>query len=58
MVKPGVVFWSETWAVTEMDKKRLSTWERKILRKIYGPVVGQGIWRVITNQKLREIIKI
>jgi hypothetical protein len=57
MVKTGVVFWSETGAVTEMDMKRLGTWERKILRKIYGAVVEQGIWRVITDQDLREICK-
>jgi hypothetical protein len=27
MVKPVVVFGSETWPMTEMDKKSLSTWE-------------------------------
>jgi len=36
--------------------KRLDTWERKILR-IYGPVVEQGIWRIRTNQEMREIYK-
>jgi len=29
IVKPVVVYGSETWAVTEMDKKKPSTWERK-----------------------------
>jgi hypothetical protein len=42
-VKPAAVIGSETWAVAEMDMKRLCTWERKILRKIYGPVAGQGM---------------
>jgi hypothetical protein len=56
-VKPAVVLGSETWAVTEMDKKRLCTWERKILRRIHEPVVEQGIWRVRTDQELREIYK-
>jgi hypothetical protein len=37
-----------------MDKKRLVTWKRKILR-IHGPVVEQGIWRVRTDQELRAI---
>jgi hypothetical protein len=32
--------------------KKLNTWERKILRRIYGPVVEQGIWRIRTNQEL------
>jgi hypothetical protein len=52
-VKPALVFGSETWAMAEMDMKRLSTWERKILRKIYGPVAEQGIWRIRTNQELK-----
>jgi hypothetical protein len=56
MVKPVVLYGSETWAMTEMDRKRLGTWERKILR-IYGPVKEQGIWRIRTNQELRELHK-
>jgi hypothetical protein len=42
---------SETWTVSEMDVKRLGTWERKMLRGIHGPVIEQGIWR-------RELIRI
>ena len=41
-VNPAVVFGSETSAVTEMDMERMGTWERKILRRIRGPVVEQG----------------
>ena len=44
-MKPFVVFESGTWAVTEMGMRRLGTWERKILRSIYGQVVEQGVWR-------------
>jgi predicted phosphohydrolase len=36
IVKPVVVYGSETWAMTEMDMKRMGTWERKILRRTYG----------------------
>jgi hypothetical protein len=43
--------------VTEMDMKRLNTWERKILRRIYRPEAGQGIWRIRNNQELPEIYK-
>jgi hypothetical protein len=51
-VKPTLVFRSETWAMAEVDMKRLSAWERKILRKVHGPVAEQGIWRIRTNQEL------
>jgi len=53
MVKTAVVFGSETWAMIDMDMKRLCTRERWI----YGPMVKQGIWRIRTNQELRELYK-
>jgi hypothetical protein len=34
MVKPTVLYGSETWSMTEMDMKRLNKLERKILRRI------------------------
>ena len=45
MVKPVAVYVSETWTLTEMDMNRLGTRHRKVLRRIYGPVEEQGIWR-------------
>jgi len=36
MVKTAVVCGSETLCVTEMERRRLNTWE-KILKWIYGP---------------------
>jgi len=30
----------------------LMTWERKILRKIYGPTKENGRWRIKTNEEL------
>jgi hypothetical protein len=56
MVKPVVLFGSETWAVTVRDMVRLGTGEREIFR-IYGPVVEQGLWRKRTNQELKELYK-
>jgi len=55
IVGPVAVFGSEPWAMSEMDIETLGSWERKISRKIYGPVVGQGIWRIRTREELREL---
>jgi hypothetical protein len=41
--------------MTEMDMNRLGTVENKLLRRIHGPVVQQEIWRIKTNQELREL---
>jgi hypothetical protein len=33
-------------------EKKLMTWERKILRNIYGPTEENGQWRIKTNAEL------
>jgi hypothetical protein len=38
-----------------MGMKRHGTWERKILRRIYGPVTEQGIRRIRTNGEMRAL---
>ena len=43
MVKPDVVYGSATWAMTETVMKTLNTWDRNVSRRIYGPVVEQGM---------------
>jgi hypothetical protein len=39
-------------AETNIYEKMLMTWEREILRKIYGPTKENGQWRIKTNLKL------
>ena len=38
---------SETWPIRKMDEHRFVVFERKVLRKIYGPVKDEitGEWR-------------
>jgi hypothetical protein len=36
---------------------KLLVFERKILKKIFGPNNENGIWRIKTNQELDEIMK-
>ena len=55
MVKPVAVCGSETWVMSEMDMKRLDTWEGKILRRIYGPVVEQRIQGIRTDEQLMDL---
>ena len=42
------------WVVAQIE---LLVFERKILKKIFGPNNENGIWRIKTNQELDEIIK-
>jgi len=55
IVQPVAVFGNETWAVAEMDINRLGKEDREILRLVHGPMVEQGMWRIRTEQKLREL---
>jgi hypothetical protein len=50
MVKPAVVFGSEVWTVAEVGMKY---W----VQGIYGPVVEQGSWSIMTYQEMGELYK-
>jgi hypothetical protein len=39
-------------------EKMLMTWERKILRKIYGPTYENGHWRIKINSELETNINL
>jgi len=57
--RPIVVYGCETWVLKESIIQKLSVFERKILRKIFGPTEeANGIWRIKTNKELDELIKL
>jgi hypothetical protein len=43
MEKIVIMYGNERWAISEMNMKSLGTWDWKILREIFGPVVEQGM---------------
>ena len=58
VIRPAVVYSCETWVLRESIMQNLSVFERKILRKIFGPTKEvNGIWRIKTNKELYELIK-
>jgi len=58
VIRPAVVYGCETWVLKESIIPKLSVFERKILRKIFGPTKeDNGIWRIKTNKELDELIK-
>jgi hypothetical protein len=58
-IRPVLTYGCETWVLTKKTEQRLRVFERKILRKITGPVCDQqtGEWRRRYNQELRDITK-
>ena len=56
-VGPVVTYGSESWTLTMEEERALAVLERKILRKIYGPVKENELWRIRRNDELEAIIK-
>ena len=52
VIRPIVTYASETWCMLKEDQKRIAVWERKILRRIYGPKFENGVWRLRCNDEL------
>jgi len=57
VIRPVVTYACGTWTLTETITNRLMVFERKVLRKIFGPTNENGIWRIKDNQGLDKIIK-
>jgi len=58
VIRPIVVYGCETRVLKESIIQKLSVFERKLLRKIFGPTKeANGMWRVKTNKELDELIK-
>jgi len=58
LVRPVVVVYgSECWVLTENIKQKLLVFERKKLRRIFGPTQkANGEWRLKTNEELEKSI--
>jgi hypothetical protein len=54
LLRPKLTYGAETWVLSKQDEHRVSTIERKILLRIYGPVMGAGRWRIRTNLELYQ----
>jgi hypothetical protein len=50
---------SETWTLTKRDRKQLNIFERKVYRRILGPVYDnkQENWRILTNKEIYASVK-
>jgi len=56
-MRPLVTYACETWSSTQGDEEKLQNFERKILRKIYGPVYNNELERFERrkNENLQQL---
>ena len=54
-----LTYTSETWTLTKRDRKPLNVFERKVYRRILGPVYynEKENWRILTNKEIYAIVK-
>jgi hypothetical protein len=58
LIRPIVKHASETCVLKENSVEELIIFEKKILRKIFGPTKElNGLWRIKTNEELNELIR-
>jgi hypothetical protein len=50
---------SETWIRTKGERKQMNIFERKVYRRILGPVYDneKENWRILTNKEMYAIAK-
>jgi hypothetical protein len=59
LIRPIVTYASETWGFKENNIQKLIIFERKILRKIFGPTKELNcLWRIETNEELDKLVKL
>jgi hypothetical protein len=51
IIRSIVMYASETWRLRKLEEKMIITWERKILRRIFGPKKEDGTWKIRSNKE-------
>jgi hypothetical protein len=57
IIRPDVTYLTETWTLTAKDENNLRTFERQILRKIFGSVNVDNIWRIRNSMEIDKVIE-
>jgi hypothetical protein len=59
IIDKPLTYASETWTLTKRDRKQLNIFERKVYRRILGPVYNneKENYRILTIQKIYASVK-
>ena len=59
IIDKTLTYASETWTLTKRDRKQLNVFERKVYRRILGPVYDneKENWRTLTNKEIYASVK-
>jgi hypothetical protein len=57
LIRPVVTYGCEYWSMEKEDENILRRFERKIIRRIYGPVRQGREWRTRNNEEIDNILR-
>jgi hypothetical protein len=57
LIRPVATYGAETWMLTVTEENALRMFERKIIRRIYGPMMENNVWRIRYNEELNTLLK-
>lgn len=57
IIRPILCYGCETWTMQSKAEERLNSFERRILRRIFGPVQDEKGWRIRYNSELYQLYK-
>jgi hypothetical protein len=55
LVRPVLIYASESWTLIRGNEEGLRIFERKLLRRIFGPVCENGFWNIRYNNEFCEL---
>ena len=57
IILPVVLYGCETWSLTLREERRLRVFEKRVLRRVFGPKRDEekGEWRKLHNEELRDL---
>jgi hypothetical protein len=57
IILPVVLCGCETWSLTLREERRLTVFENRVLRRIFGPKRDEvtGVWRKLHNEELHDL---
>lgn len=59
LIRPVMLYGSETWSLRKVEETKIAVFERKILRRIYGSCIDSdlGEWRIRHNDELKNLLQ-
>jgi hypothetical protein len=59
IIDKTLTYASETWTLTKRERKQLNVFERKVYRRILGPVHDseKENWRILTNKEIYASVR-